>query len=119
MKDFELFRCCLGNGVTLCNKAVIENGDYKTIGHINTKGNIKLYVDESYISSEAMEIIKADAQNTRDEFLSRWKILSDINKYVVIINELPYRLINDIIYHSNKTLHEKVTDLEETYFNYY
>lgn len=26
---FELFCGCLGNGTTVCNKAVTENGDYK------------------------------------------------------------------------------------------
>ena len=25
---------CLGNGITVCNKAVEENGDYKVIAHI-------------------------------------------------------------------------------------
>ena len=30
-KKFKLFFGCLGNGITVCNKAVIENGDYKTI----------------------------------------------------------------------------------------
>lgn len=29
MKKFELFMCCLGNGTTICNKAVEEYGDYK------------------------------------------------------------------------------------------
>ena len=27
MKKFELFICSLGNGLTICNKAVMENGD--------------------------------------------------------------------------------------------
>ena len=29
MKKFELFMGCLGNGITLANKAVEENHDYK------------------------------------------------------------------------------------------
>lgn len=28
-RKFELFYICLGNGITVCNKAVEENGDYK------------------------------------------------------------------------------------------
>ena len=29
MKDFELFMCCLGNGLTVCNKAIEKNGEYR------------------------------------------------------------------------------------------
>ena len=39
---FELFCGCLGNGTTVCNKAVTENGDYKKIAHISEGGNIRL-----------------------------------------------------------------------------
>lgn len=46
MAKFELFMGCLGNGVTVCNKAVTEHGDYKTIAHISEHGHIKLYVSE-------------------------------------------------------------------------
>lgn len=35
MAKFELFMGCLGNGVTVCNKAVTEHGDYKKIAHIS------------------------------------------------------------------------------------
>lgn len=54
---FELFLCCLGNGVTVCNKAVTENNDYKTIAHISNNGIIKLYVSADYIPSEDMKRI--------------------------------------------------------------
>lgn len=40
MKKFELFMCCLGNGTTICNKAVEEYGDYKIIAHIADCGKI-------------------------------------------------------------------------------
>lgn len=39
-EKFELFMCCLENGVTVCNKAVMENNDYKIIAHISQCGNI-------------------------------------------------------------------------------
>lgn len=35
---FELFCGCFGNGTTVCNKAVTENGDYKKIAHISEGG---------------------------------------------------------------------------------
>lgn len=40
MKKFELFMGCLGNEITVCNKAVEENGDYKIIAHIANCGKI-------------------------------------------------------------------------------
>lgn len=50
MKKFELFMGCLGNGTTVCNKAVIENGDYKMIAHITECGKITWYVNPgSYV----------------------------------------------------------------------
>ncbi len=45
MKKFELFMCCLGNGITVCNKAVEENGDYKSVAHIAECGKITWYVN--------------------------------------------------------------------------
>ena len=52
---FELFYGCLGNGTTVCNKAVEENGDYKKIAHISEGGNIRLYVCLLYTSDAADE----------------------------------------------------------------
>lgn len=37
-EKFELFMGCLGNGITVCNKAVMEHGDYKYIAHIRETG---------------------------------------------------------------------------------
>lgn len=54
---FELFCGCFGNGTTVCNKAVTENGDYKKIAHISEGGNIRLYVAESYIPADEMDEI--------------------------------------------------------------
>ncbi len=49
MKNFDLFLGCLGNGITVCNKAVSEHGDYKRVAHISPAGNIRLYVSADYI----------------------------------------------------------------------
>lgn len=68
-KRFELFMGCLGNGTTLCNKAVIADGDYKTIGHISNAGNIKLYVNPGYIPEKDMETIKKAAARSRVRFI--------------------------------------------------
>lgn len=44
MKKFELFMCYLGNGLTVCNKAVEEHGEYQHVAHISNAGNIKWYI---------------------------------------------------------------------------
>lgn len=49
MANFELFMGCLGNGLTVCNKAVEEHGDYKQIAHISPAGNIKWYIPVSSV----------------------------------------------------------------------
>ena len=38
MKNFELFMGYLGNGLTVCNKAVEEHGDYKKSAIFNHMG---------------------------------------------------------------------------------
>ena len=68
-KKFELFMCCLGNGITLCNKAVEERGDYKTIGHISNAGNIKLYVERDYIPDADMKRIEKVAASAHNRFM--------------------------------------------------
>lgn len=71
MADFELFIGYLGNGATVCNKAVEENGDYKTIAHISVAGNIKLYVNENYIPGPEMKKIKEVAERHKRETETR------------------------------------------------
>ena len=34
-RNFKLFLGCLGNGVTVCNSAVMEYGDFKKVDHIS------------------------------------------------------------------------------------
>lgn len=67
---FDLFIGYLGNGATVCNKAVQENGDYKTVAHISNAGNIKLYVKPDYIPPEDMNKIKALAAEHREKALN-------------------------------------------------
>lgn len=39
-RNFKLFLGCLGNGVTVCNSAVMEGGDFKMVAHISNEGKI-------------------------------------------------------------------------------
>ncbi len=42
---FDIGMGYLGNGLTVWNRAVEENGDYQTIAHISSEGEIHYYVD--------------------------------------------------------------------------
>ena len=114
-KKFELFMGCLGNGITVCNKAVIEHGDYKTIAHISNAGNIKFYVNESYIPESDMEKIKKAAEHNRETFRKNFEMLSDIQQYGKIIDELPIKKFVEN-HKDNRTLEEKLPELREYYY---
>lgn len=70
MKNFELFMGCLGNGLTICNKAVMEHGDYKQIAHISPAGNIKWYVPCGYIPGPDLLRIEHTADSMYHNFKS-------------------------------------------------
>lgn len=71
-KKFELFMCCLGNGTTISNKAVMEHGDYKQIAHISEHGHIKFYVPKNYIPEDAMDRIEEVAEADKQKFMEKW-----------------------------------------------
>lgn len=123
-ENFELFGGCLGNGTTVCNKAVMENGDYKMIAHISEGGRIRWYIKnpESYIPEDAMKIIHSWADSAKKNFMEKWDRLHDIDKYGIIFDTIPYSLL---LQHPMKEqlkactdLHEKVALLEKIYFEY-
>lgn len=80
-KNFELFIGYLGNGATVCNKAVTEHGDYKTVAHISNAGNIKLYVEPDYIPAEAMQRIQGTAAAHKKDTLEKLDQSLNISKY--------------------------------------
>lgn len=121
MGNFELFMGYLGNGCTLANKSVYENGDYKTIGHISNAGNIKLYVNPEYIPENAMNVIKATADNHKNKTISYLdSMLNHDYGYCRILDEIcdytPFNtwntLLNEIRDKSNE---EKVKLIKECY----
>lgn len=59
MKKVDLMFCCLGNGVTVCDRSRLEHGDYKTVAHIDPCGAVKLY--DGTIPPEALEKIDSHA----------------------------------------------------------
>ena len=121
MKKFELFMGCLGNGITVCNKAVTEHGDYKKIAHISEHGHIKFYVSENYIPEDAMQKIKKTAEICKFDFLEKWNGKTYLQKYEYMM-EIPtigglsvFEVVNDK--NRDLPLEERVTLMEKIFFD--
>lgn len=67
-QNFKLFLGCLGNGVTVCNSAVMEDGDFKMVAHISNEGKITWYVGEDYPPADALASIRACAEQERVKY---------------------------------------------------
>ena len=115
MKKFKLFFCCLGNGTTVCNKGVTENGDYKKVAHISEGGNIRLYVAESYIPADAMEKIKAMANRDKAEFMKRFESLPEIEQYGKILDRVQHQKFMEFV-EDKRPLAEKLSAMREYYY---
>ena len=115
MKKFELFLGCLGNGTTVCNKAVEVNGDYKTIAYISEGGNIKWYVKESYVPADAMKTIQEVAARDKAEFQKRFESLSDIEQYGEIIERVSYDKFSEFS-SDKRPLAEKLPAMRKYYY---
>ena len=115
-ENFELWFGCFGNGITVCNKAVEENGDYKKIAHISDGGNIRLYVAESYIPAEAMEKIKAMANRTKAEFMKRFESLPEAEQYGKILDRVQHQNFMEFV-GDKRPLAEKLQAMREYYYS--
>lgn len=117
-KDFELFLGCLGNGLTICNKAVTVNGDYKKIAHIGKTGNIKLYVPESSIPEDAVVIIRRESENMREKFIQYWNGCTTSYKCLTILNSLPVNERIEVI-KEKKPMEIMVKEMTQYYIDTY
>lgn len=80
MGKFEVWFGCLGNGTTVCNKAVEHDGEYRTVAHISPAGHIKWYVPMTAIPDDALEIIEQMALHDRDKYLTRLEYVIRMSK---------------------------------------
>ena len=113
---FELFMGCLGNGTTVCNKAVMKNGDYKKIAHISNGGNIQFFVAESYIPVDAMEKIKAVASRDKEKFRSSFECLQMYQQYGKILDAAPLQKLLEFTA-DKRPLEEKLPAMREYYYS--
>lgn len=97
MKKFELFMGCFGNGTTVCNKAVMENGDYKMIAHISEYGTIKWYVKPETIPGDALLKIEHVADTSHDNWKAWLNSMPSIKRYEYLLDRVTEKEVVHVI----------------------
>lgn len=115
-KKFDLGMYHLGNGTTVCNRAVKEHGDYKYIAHISAAGNIKFYVPEDYIPPEDMARIRSCADSNKAKFRADFEKMDKYEQYGAILDRLNHadfmRVTAD-----KRPFDERLPELREYYYS--
>lgn len=91
------FMGCLGNGITVCNKAVMEHGDYKMVAHISDQGEVKWYVEPGYTPASDVIKIREAATIQQNKYETWWASLSEAKRYEITLDRMsPSELIAHI-----------------------
>lgn len=115
MRKFELFMGCFGNGITICNKAVEENGDYKKIAHIAECGKIKWYVPAETVPGEMLLKIEHTA-NVQGEKWEKWlSSHSEIWQYGYLLDNVPHAAFMQVC-SMDTGLFDKIQYLKKEYY---
>lgn len=94
-EKFELFGGCLGNGITVCNKAVMEDGDFKRVCHISAEGEIKWWVPQSYCPADALETINKWAAEEKRKYEKWFESIGAEKRYAIRLDRMkPGELID-------------------------
>lgn len=93
-KKFELFMCCLGNGISVFNSAVTEHGDY--------------------IPEESKKKIESAAEDQRQKWENYFSTLPDIKQYSYILDHLTLNDFMLFIKDDDKPLREKISEGKKT-----
>lgn len=115
MKNFELFMGCLGNGITVCNKAIEKNGDYKTIAHIAENGNIKFYTEPGKIPGKDLLKIEHTA-NVQYEKFKKWLYsLPEARRYQFLLDRMKHDDFMSAL-RMNGNMADKIAYLETKFY---
>jgi len=63
MAKYDVGMAVLGNGITVYNRAVTRNGDFKNIAHISENGVVRYY--DKKIPSDIKKKIELEAKKTK------------------------------------------------------
>lgn len=116
MKKFELFMCCQGNGTSVYNSAVMENGEYKYIAHIADCGKISWYVKPGYVPGADLAKIEHAADVNRVNWENWLHSMPEIKRYSYLLGIVPWADVSRVI-SSDAELWQKCNELEQAYYN--
>ncbi len=111
-RTFELFMGCLGNGITVCNKAVMENGDYKQIAHISPRGKITWYVKPDYTPDDAKGSIESTAASEKMKYDAWFSALPKMQQYSIAMDEMTTSEFRE---NKNKSVDEVIAYFKSRY----
>ena len=114
-KEPDLMFCCLGNGITVCDRTREECGDYKTVAHIDSCGAIRLY--DGKLTAQALTRINeqaaAQARNFKHGFihLPRAAALDMLNDILNVSQFLT-------VFHEEMITGKPMEEIYQTYVKY-
>ena len=112
MKKFDIMFCGLGNGLTVCNRASMENGDYKNICHISPAGNITWYVNPGQIPGDDLLRIEHNAHAMEANFRAQLDAMPEIKQYGYLLDRAPASVLLKCLDMKAAALSEKVAYLK-------
>lgn len=116
MKKFDIMFGCLGNGITVFNRAVTINHDYPTIAHISNGGRITYYISKSSIPAEIIERIEKQARDHKADQTYLFERLPGQTQWFKILDGLKtedlIRALND-----SRPISEKLPEYREIFYN--
>lgn len=115
MRKFDLFVGFLGNGLTVCNRAVMVNGDFKRVAWISPAGNIHWYVRERCVPKKDLETVQHHAENCRREFVENLEKRSEIDQYSRILYAIPTEKFLEFS-RDTRSISEKLPEMREYYY---
>lgn len=113
MKHVDLFFGRLGNGTTIANKTVTENGDYQHIAHVQDWGKITYYVDPANLPADALEHIRRYAAGEREKFLEKWHKLPLETRYFKLLDAARHKDFVEAVSGKTHPLADRVATLEQ------
>ena len=115
-KKFELFMGCLGNGTTICNKAIEEHGDYKKIAHIAECGKINFYVKPSEIPVDDLLKIEHYADVQFENWKKQLNSMPDLKQYEHLLNSVPLKTFLEVTNKKDWELWQKINFLQLEFY---
>lgn len=114
MEKFDLFMGCLGNGTTVCNKTIENNGNYKKVAHISEAGNIRWYQKPETIPGQALLRIEHCAHAAEENFRKKFDAMTQLQQYGYLLDHAPTSLVLEV--YKLPTLEQKLEILKKEIF---